>query len=87
MAVGRVCLFWSILIFATNPIGPHHLVLLMVEDVTVSDALAGCVELDSHMCNLLWIGNDCLLSAALISWTDNLYAYTTRYGLIISLSS
>src|SRR5512134_2027680 len=48
-----------------DPVWPHHLVVLVLDDVAVPDVLARCVELCPEASDFAWIRYGCILQAVL----------------------
>src|SRR5688572_2747901 len=57
----RPRLLWCPWLNRPDPVWSHHLVVLVLDDVTVPDELARCVELRPHPCHLARIGDNRIL--------------------------
>src|SRR5215218_441144 len=52
-------------VLGPDAVGPHHLVVLVFEDVAVPDEQSGAVEQRLHARDLVWVGDDGVLATGL----------------------
>src|SRR5215211_6331700 len=52
-------------VLGPDAVGPHHLVVLVFEDVAVPDEQSGAVEQRLHARDLVWVGDDVVLATGL----------------------